>query len=210
MSLQLLGQSLRAMAAVLPFRTVLWVATPELWIINAAGALLPICGRLTNRHLYQLFDSSDETVPAIAAHHQALEGVSSEYDQEFRGHTWKAAVVPTIIGGKVIGIIGTATLITVQVGAHVPREPEPEISLVVAPDAEHDLRPGDYLWEPPTRHRPALLQRALTAHTVARLRAEGKLFRLSPPRAASPHPAAPKIPACVRRRAGDIALVRSG
>ena len=80
-----------------------------------------------------------------------------------------------------------------------------EIWLCLTDDAALGTRSGDYILESPRRACPAMIQRPVQPRDVARVRADGKLVRLSPP--ATPGPTAPSVPPLGRRR-GHVALIR--
>jgi hypothetical protein len=195
--LSLLAQSLPAMLAAVPLRTILWITSPELWIVGAAGAPLTIMGRIVNRHLTQVVASDDPDHPSLAGHRRALRGELASYEAMHHGRRWQVSVAPVRLQGEIIGCFGTGLLLPAELAAPATHA-EPTVSMLLVPDAELELRAGDQLYENATRRAGAVSQRWISPAAVARLRAEGKLVPISLPVADPRDDVPPAVPASRR------------
>jgi PAS domain S-box-containing protein len=96
---------------------VLWATDLDLRFTASRGAALRELGlapdEVVGRSLQEYFGSDDPDFPAIAAHLQALEGVSTAYEQNWQGRRFETRVRPLRDGtGAIVGTLGVAIDVT--------------------------------------------------------------------------------------------------
>jgi PAS domain S-box-containing protein len=97
--------------------SIIWITDADLRIIDSLGASGEQLGRkpdeFVGKSLYELFESQDGSVVAIAAHLRALRGEPAEYELEINGADFDVAVEPFFDpNGRVIGSIALAQDVT--------------------------------------------------------------------------------------------------
>jgi PAS domain S-box-containing protein len=105
----------RVLAAQVP--ADVWVTDTDLRLTSIYGALAPLLDRPELRKagvsLYELFATSDESHPVIAAHRRALRGVTVQYERASGLLTIEGRVEPLRdAGGSVVGCVGVALDVT--------------------------------------------------------------------------------------------------
>jgi PAS domain S-box-containing protein len=102
---------LRLLLAQLP--ALLWTTDLELRYTSTDGSALLTLGMQPGvgigSTLYDFFESTDPSLPAIATHQRAIAGHSGSYEQLWAGHTYSCNVEPLRdADGAIIGTIGMA------------------------------------------------------------------------------------------------------
>ena len=106
---------LRLLLAQLP--ALLWTTDRELRYTSTDGSALATIGLQpgagVGTTLYEMFESEDPTLPAIATHLRAIAGHSGTYEQLWATRTYSCQVEPLRdVGGAIVGTIGAAIDIT--------------------------------------------------------------------------------------------------
>ncbi len=109
---------LRLMLEQLP--AILWSVDRELRITSSTGAALNglglQAGQVVGQTLYEYLGTDDPSFQPIARHRQAIEGQANEYEMEWQGRTFQAALEPLRSEqGEIVGCVGVALDITERV-----------------------------------------------------------------------------------------------
>lgn len=100
---------LRLLLAQLP--ALLWTTDRDLRYTSTDGSALATLslepGAGVGTTLYEMFETTDPKLPAIAAHLRSLEGLPASYEQVWAGRTYTCHVEPLRgVGGELLGTIG--------------------------------------------------------------------------------------------------------
>ena len=99
------------------FPAICWTVDRDLRFTSSLGAGLAALGlrpeEVVGRTLFDYFDTTDRTMPAIAAHLRALDGAEVEYQFEWGGRSYQTRVDPLrAANGTIEGAIGLAHDVT--------------------------------------------------------------------------------------------------
>jgi PAS domain S-box-containing protein len=106
---------LRLFAEQVP--AIVWTTDTRLCITSSLGAGLAAInerpGQVVGRTLYDVLQTRDLGNPALAAHHQALQGRPAEYEMEYKSRDYQVRIDPfRNQDGELLGCIGLALDIT--------------------------------------------------------------------------------------------------
>ena len=109
----LLGREARLRLLLAQLPALLWTTDLELRYTSTDGSALATLGMLpgegVGNSLYDLFETTDPALPAIAAHLRAVRGHSGSYEQVWAERTYSCHVEPLRdVDGALIGTIGVA------------------------------------------------------------------------------------------------------